>query len=622
MPMLTDELLKKLDGISDGSVKGYPVKNLYRLMYTPELWMVAYSNLQSNKGAMTKGVNEDTFDGCSKARVDGMIQKLREGTYEPNPVRRTSIPTSNGNSRPLGIPRGTDKLVQEVARIIVERIYEPVFSDFSHGFRPKRSCHTALSVIQNTWNGTKWICDVDITGFFDNIDHNLMVKFLEKRIDDKRFIRFLEQMLKTGYIEDWKFFGTYTGTPQGGVISPILSNVYLNELDKYVERLRHTLNKGEERKRNLEYRRLVNKVYRLRQRIDLMKDDPAFAEEVSTKKRTIAEHMRVMQTMPSMDTHDPNFKRLRYIRYADDFVIGIVGSMKEARGIMKAVRTFTETELNLSINEEKSSIVSMKDGFRFLNYDIDCHSGTKIVNGVIHGQYTKRRTLEEVVRLSVPVDRIRQFCKTHEYGNYNEMKSFHRNRLLALSVPEMISTYNTELRGFTTYYGLDRLVKPRMSKLLYLANHSLYKTIASKLKIASMGQVMSIMKRSNGEYVWVEKGKKRIHEFTVFRTKHIRKISRSSSKNLLDNLDYMPNTAVITAARTELVQRLEAHQCEHCGSTDKCEVHHVKKLKDLQNKRDKSFFDKMMIARSRKTMVLCVKCHHDLHNGTLGLKNA
>ncbi len=287
-----------------------------------------------------------------------------------------------------------------------------------------------------------------------------------------------------------------------GVISPILSNVYLNELDKYIERLRHTFNKGKERKRNLEYRRLVNKVYRLRQRIDLIKDDPAFAEEVSTKKRTIAEHMRVMQTMPSMDTHDPNFKRLRYIRYADDFVIGIVGSIKEAGGI--------------TINEEKSSIVSMKDGFRFLNYDIDCHSGTKIVNGVIHGQYTKRRTIEEVVRLSVPADRIRQFCKTHEYGNYDEMKSFHRNRLLALSVPEMISTYNTELRGFTTYYGLDRLVKPRMSKLLYLANHSLYKTIASKLKIASMGQVMSMMKRSNGEYVWVEKGKKRIHEFYTF----------------------------------------------------------------------------------------------------------
>src|SRR5437879_2416047 len=189
-------------------------------MYTPELWMVAYSNLQSNKGAMTKGVNEDTLDGFSKARGDGIIQKLRGGTYEPNPVRRTYIPKSNGNSRPLGIPSGTDKLVQEVARIILERIYEPVFSDFSHGFRPKRSCHTALSVIQNTWNGTKWICDVDITGFFDNIDHNLMVKFLEKRIDDKRFIRLLEQMLKAGYIEDWKFFGTYTGTPQGGVLTP------------------------------------------------------------------------------------------------------------------------------------------------------------------------------------------------------------------------------------------------------------------------------------------------------------------------------------------------------------------------------------------------------------------
>ena len=619
--MLTDELLKRLEGISNGSVKGYPIRNLYRLMYTPELWMVAYSHLKNNKGAITQGVDEDTLDGFSKLRVDAIIQQLKEGTYTPKPVRRTYIPKSNGKTRPLGIPSGTDKLVQEVARTILERVYEPVFSNCSHGFRPKRSCHTALATIQNTWNGTKWICDVDIKGFFDNISHKLMVEFLKKRIDDRRFLSLIEQMLKAGYLENWKYVGTYSGAPQGGIISPILSNIYLDELDKYIEKLQYQFNMGEEKGKNLEYYQRINKIYRHRKRIDLIKDNPAFAEEVNERKRAIAEHMETMQCMPSTDTHDPSFKRLRYLRYADDFVIGIIGSKEEAQNIMSVVKRFIETELNLSINEEKTNMVSMHDGFRFLNYEIDYHSGAKIVKGKIHGRHTKRRTLEQVVRLSAPKDKIRQFCKTHGYGNYDEMTSTHRNKLLALSVPEIILTYNAELRGFTNYYSLDRLVKPRMSKLMYIANHSLYKTMANKLKMGSISKVTKMMQRSNGEFIWVEKGSKKEHQFTVFRTKHIKKTSRAANQNRLDRLDYMPNTLVITTARTEVLKRLEANECEHCGSNDKCEVHHVRKLKDLKAKRNKSFYDQMMIARNRKTMVLCERCHHDLHNGKLNLKN-
>src|SRR5450755_1238973 len=162
---------KRLEGIEDASRKGYPVRNLYRLMCVKEFWLEAYANIQSNAGAMTKGVDNTTMDGFSLDRVDLLTQALRERTYEPKPARREYIPKPNGKTRPLGIPSGNDKLVQEVTRIILERIYEPVFSDHSHGFRRGRSCHTALSRIALGWDGTKWLIDVDIKGFFDNIDH-------------------------------------------------------------------------------------------------------------------------------------------------------------------------------------------------------------------------------------------------------------------------------------------------------------------------------------------------------------------------------------------------------------------------------------------------------------------
>ena len=265
--MELERLTRKLEGLVKASKQGYKVRNLYEIMRQEDIWLQAYANIYSNKGALTKGIDDNTLDGMSKRRISNLINHLKEGTYKPKPVRRVNIPKQNGKLRPLGIPSGDDKLVQEVIRIILESIYEPVFDDNSHGFRPKRSCHTALEQVQKTWTGIYWFVEFDIKGFFDNMDHEIMVKLLEKKIDDKRFIKLISSFLKAGYLEEWKYHETYSGTPQGGIVSPILSNIYLHELDLYIRYVREEFHVGKERPTNPEYRNLGNKMYRLRKKL-------------------------------------------------------------------------------------------------------------------------------------------------------------------------------------------------------------------------------------------------------------------------------------------------------------------------------------------------------------------
>lgn len=214
MLMQPDRVIKRLEALSEIPRQGKRINGLFRLMMSPELWLQAYANIYANKGATTRGVGSVTMDGFSEERVANIIKLLWEGRYRFKPVRRAYRSKGNGKRRPLEISSGDDKLVQEVIRIILERIYEPIFSDHSHGFRPGRSCHTALAEIHNTWNGVKLLIDMDIQGFYDNIDQDILIKMLEKKIDDPKFIKLIKSMLKAGYVEDWKFHGTYSRTPQ------------------------------------------------------------------------------------------------------------------------------------------------------------------------------------------------------------------------------------------------------------------------------------------------------------------------------------------------------------------------------------------------------------------------
>src|SRR6266540_2985700 len=243
-----------LDVLRKRGEKGLPLERLYRQLFNPQLFLLAYGRIYANQGAMTPGVTPETVDGMSLAKIDAIIDALRHERYWWRPVKRVYIPKANGKLRPLGLPTWSDKLVAEVVRLLLEAYYEPQFSDRSHGFRPGRGCHTALSEVVDVWKGTHWFIEGDISDCFGSLDHQVMLSILAERIHDGRFLRLLGHMLKAGYLEDWRFNATLSGTPQGGVASPILSNIYLDRLDRFVEQqLLPANNHGRRRRRNPAY---------------------------------------------------------------------------------------------------------------------------------------------------------------------------------------------------------------------------------------------------------------------------------------------------------------------------------------------------------------------------------
>lgn len=344
----------------------YTFERLYRNLYNRDLFLLAYQNIYAAEGNMTKGVDGKTIDGMSLKRIDKLIEKLKDESYQPNPSRRVYIPKKSGKMRPLGIPSFDDKLVQEVLRMILEAIYENSFEKTSHGFRPDKSCHTALNQIQRNFTGTKWFIEGDIKGFFDNIDHNKMIEILSKRIKDERFLRLIRKFLKAGYLEDWKYHNTYSGTPQGGIISPILANIYLDQLDKFMNEMKKSFDKGKYHKTNPQATVFERKRKKLIIRLENVKTETEKSEVI--KQIKLLEHERFK--VPYNDPFDRNFRRIQYTRYADDFLIGIIGNKEDAKGIKSKIKEFLNQALKLELSEEKTLITHSKKKAHFLGYDI------------------------------------------------------------------------------------------------------------------------------------------------------------------------------------------------------------------------------------------------------------
>ena len=237
----------------------YKYERLYRILFNTEMYAVAYQRIAPKQGNMTEGTDGKTIDGMSIKCIENLIASLKDESYQPKPSRRTYIPKKNGKMRPLGIPATEDKLLQEVVKMVLEAIYEESFEYTSHGFRPKRSCHTALKQIEKSFCGVKWYIEGDIKGFFDNINHDVMIGILEERINEARFIRLIRKFLNAGYIEDWEYFHTYNGTPQGGIISPVLANIYLDKLDKYMAEYAAKFDRNARKEVNPQYRHYQRK---------------------------------------------------------------------------------------------------------------------------------------------------------------------------------------------------------------------------------------------------------------------------------------------------------------------------------------------------------------------------
>lgn len=594
---------------SKSSDQNYKYRRIYRNLYNTEFFLHAYGNIQAREGNMTPGSDGKTIDGMSLSRIENIIEHLKNLTYKPNPVSRVYIPKKDGKKRPLGIPSFDDKLVQEVVRAILESIFEGSFSDKSHAYRPNRSCHTALLDIKDSCNGVKWWIEGDIKGFFDNIDHHILINLLRKKIEDEKFIDLIWKFLRAGYLEDWKFNNTYSGTPQGSIISPILSNIYLNELDNYMAQFKSDFDKGKVRKRNSSYRQYETKIYRIKQ-----KYKPIWNElDEETKAEIVAEIKTLKKAMlqiPATDQMDSNYKRIQYVRYADDFLVGVIGSKNDAQTIKDELAKFLSENLKLELSMEKTLITNSANKVRFLGYDIRIsrnNSAKKLKNGLTKG--TIKRTYSHVVQLFMPKDKwvknlVDKGSLVIENGHI--WKPVHRKYLINNDDLEIISVYNAEIRGMYNYYKLAMNVNT-LHQYLYVMKFSFLKTLGNKYK-TSMVKQKEKLRVGKGIAITFQTAKGEKQRF--FFDKGF-KVQMTASTQHVDNL---PNT-MIYSSKNSLILRLQKETCEWCGSTQvELEMHHVKKLKNLKGKKK---WEQFMISRRRKTLALCKDCHLKLHAGKL-----
>ena len=335
----TSEILERITKSSTEHKDGVFTR-LYRYLLREDIYYAAYQKLYANKGSTTKGVDDDTADHFSEAYVNALIQELRNGTYRVKPVRREYIAKKNGKLRPLGIPSFRDKLLQEAVRMILEAIYEPVFDSNSHGFRPHRSCHTALSQIKKDFTGIVWFIEGDITGCFDNIDHEILIDLLAKKIKDSKFLNLIRQFLKAGYIENWQYNKTYSGTPQGGICSPILANVYLHELDMKFREMKAKFDRprAKDELKTPEYRAIDQEMKRLSYWIDHTTDPEA-------RKKLIQQHKALKKQQRTIPCHPQTNKKFTFIRYADDWLVGVCGTKEECAVLKDEIAAFLSCSL-------------------------------------------------------------------------------------------------------------------------------------------------------------------------------------------------------------------------------------------------------------------------------------
>ena len=547
----------------------YKFERLYRILFNEELFYVAYQKIASNGGSTTKGSDGRSIDEMSLARIETLIASLKDESYQPHPSRRVHIPKKNGKTRPLGIPAFEDKLVQEVVRMILEAIYEGHFETTSHGFRPKRSCHTALLHIQKTFSGAKWFIEGDIKGFFDNIDHDVLVGILRERISDDRFIRLIRKFLKAGYVEDWTFHNTYSGMPQGGIVSPILANIYLDKLDKYVKEYIRHFDMGTKRRPGKESNDLANERKRTVRKLKKVKDGTEKAALVARLKAIEQERA----AFPSGDEMDGSYRRLKYIRYADDFILGVIGSKEDALRIKEDIKSFLSESLALELSEEKTLITHTGKSAKFLGYEITVTRNNHQRRDV---QGRLRRTYGKRVRLNVSMATLRD--KLLEYGameiklrNGKEIwKPKCRSGLIFNDDLEILDRYNRETVGFCNYYLIANNCVV-LHNFRYIMEYSMYKTFAGKYR--------STVRKINKKYRLNKLFTVKYEQKGVIKSRTFYKTSFKRRTTAFNGSCDIEPYSIADVSRTNLTDRLKAEKCELCGATGKLIMHHVRNLK-------------------------------------------
>ena len=578
--------------IRERGKRGLPLRDLYRQLYNPELYLRAYARLSTNNGAMPPGSTQETVDAMSLAKLATLIDDLHHERDRWTPVRRTYVPKKDGKKlRPLGLPAGSDKRWQEVIRSLLEAYDAPQFSDHSHGFRPGRGGHTARKTVHETWTGTKWYIEGDIAQCFERIDHQVLLFILREKILDQRFLRLVQTLLQAGYLEDWHSHATLSGTPQGAIVSPLLRNLYWDKLDTYVDGARiPAYTRGQERQKNRRYFALMTPADKRRKQGRLDEAD-ALTNEA--------------HQLPTVDPHDPAYRRLPYIRYAADWLLGFVGPKEEAETLKARLKAFLHETLKLELSQEKTLLTHATTGAaRFLGYEIVTHHNDAKRDHAGH------RTLNGPSGLRRPSEVVKKKRALYMRGG----KVLPRPELLFNDDYTIVQQYQTEYRGLVPYSLLAQNVA-WLWRLHGVMQTSLRKTLAAK-HTASLKQICQKYRATTP----TPSGPMRCLEVVVEREGRKPLVARFGGIPLRRQKEVIlidRNPPHVSLRRNELIKRLLANACELCASTTDCEGHHVRKLADLKTKgrAEKPLWIRVRASRRRKTLVVCRRCHEAIHAG-------
>jgi len=564
---LTNYCANKRDKVVD--------RKIYNILCDPYFLQFAYNNIKSNPGNMTPGITPETLDGISWEFFIDLSNRLKDEKFTFKPGRRILIDKANGGKRPLTIAPPRDKIVQEAMKLIINSIFEPTFLDYSHGFRPNRSCHTALKYVMQKFMATTWMIEGDISKCFDNIDHFKLMQLIESKIKDRQFTKLIWKSLRAGYFEFKTRETNIIGTPQGSIISPILSNIFLHQLDVFVDCIKAKFDKGNKPKMNKNYKHLAYLIQKAKKNGDIDK---------------IKDLVKLLRLLPSIDNFDPNYRRLSYVRYADDWIIGIRGSIKEAQNILSEITKFCK-EIGLTINETKSKITNLnEDKAKFLGVYItrSQHTKYRISQNVISRQ---SRKLRMEVSLSEIKAKLRKASFLKGESSNPKFIWYH------LEHKQIITLYNAVLRGITNYFGFVHNYASFAGFCYMTLKFSCAKLLAAKFKLSSM---KSTFAKFGPNLVYKDK-QGNIYSF-------YKPSWRVNTNRFQININPEINTLY---AESVSLAKLDELPCTSCGSMFRVEMHHIRKMSDLNPKLSK--IDKLMVKKQRKQIPLCRECHMKLH---------
>ena len=594
-------VLKSLE--EKATVASYKYERLYRNLYNPEFYMIAYANLAKSQGSMTAGVDGETLDNMSLPRINRIIEKIKGKSYQPKPAKRKYIPKKNGKLRPLGIMSTDDKLVQEVVRMLLEAIYEPTFSRQSHGFRPKKSVHTALMQVKKSFTGVNWIVEGDIKACFDNFDHHVLIDLLRRRITDEAFINLIWKFLKAGYMEQWEYNCTYSGTPQGSGISPICANIYLSELDSFLKRYKESCDREPARRKTTKEYEKASRRYK--------KARKALEQAEKSTPEMVAEFKAARKEKMSQHYHDPfeqGFKKIQYNRYADDFVIGVIGSKQDALEVKENVKEFLRDVLHLEMSDEKTKVTHSSKKVRYLGYDfrVDhsknvkrCQAGDlkRVWYGKVFLYVPKEKWIKKVMENEAVQ------VKRDPVSGKETWRPMPWKELMNRNDADIVSTFNSEIYGLYNFYRIAENVGV-LHKYYYMVRYSMLKTLAGKHRT----YVSAIKKR------YMRNGVLRIPYQTQKGLKYC-EFYHGGFKKHSDGYDNVSDILPVYKKydrRFTIVNRIKAGLCEICGaSAEYVCMHHVRSLKALNGT---DIFERKMLEIRRKSLALCPDCWNELQS--------